>query len=70
MRVFKLSMTALVLLTLVSACSTAGQSVSRACVGALRLSPTQIETLTGEQARRLLDLNEDQARHGCAVPNR
>lgn len=70
MRVFKLSMTALVLALLVTGCSATGQSVSTGvCVGALRLNEAQIATLSGEQARRLLDINAEQQRKGCAIPN-
>lgn len=70
MHAFKLSMTALVLALLVTGCSATGQSVSTGvCVGALRLNEAQIATLSGEQARRLLDINEDQRRRGCAQVN-
>lgn len=63
-------MTALVLLTLVSACSTSGASVNTGvCTGALRLTEAQIDTLDDAQVRRLLDLNAEQERRGCARPN-
>lgn len=68
----KLLMLVSVLAMLVSACSTSGQVSSTApgvCVGAVRLRAEIIEQLTGEEARQLLDVNEDQQRRGCAVPN-
>lgn len=71
MHVFKQSMIALVLVMLVSACSTSGASVSTGvCVGALRLTQAQIEMLDDAQVRRVLDLNAEQERRGCAIPNR
>lgn len=62
-----LMLTACLILTSATSCGTVGNVNN--CTGAIRLSGATIDALTDEEARAILNHNEQQAQTGCAKPN-